>query len=971
MSIHDERNSSPWKSYYGPNLGYVQEQYELFLNDPNAVEASVREMFIQWGAPPSTAATASVAAAPATNAGAVQSATTATSGPIDSNMLKKVVAAHQLMLNIRRYGHLGADINPLGISQVADTKLLEPETFGLTKEDLASIPASLIWDNAPETLANGWDAIVRLREIYTRSAAYEFTHIHDENERNWLHKQAESGSFPAPLSAREREALLERLMQVEQFESFLHKTFVGQKRFSIEGVDMLVPVLDEIVRAVAHDGAHHILMGMAHRGRLNVLTHVLGKPYEKIFSEFHHSPNKELIPSEGSMGINYGWTGDVKYHLGADRAVTEGETVRAKLTLANNPSHLEFVNPVVEGFTRAAQEDRSKPGFPEQDQHGAVTICVHGDAAFIGEGIVAETLNFNNLQGYRNGGTLHIIANNRLGFTTNSVDSRSTHYASDLAKGFDIPIVHVNADEPEACLAAVRLACEYRLRFNKGFVIDLIGYRRYGHNEMDDPDVTQPLVYSKVRNHPTVSVLYSNHLKAEQALSEQQVDALRAKTAATLQAAYDSMKANEGKTHVQAPHESGRVVPEDVRTAVPLEELKEINLELLNRPESFTEYTKLQRILQRRATGLNDGEKLDWAHAEALAFATILADGTPIRLSGQDSERGTFAHRHIMLNDNASGAKFSPLHILPQAKASFAVHNSPLSETAVLGFEYGYNVFAPETFVIWEAQYGDFANVAQVIFDQFISAGRAKWSQKSGIVILLPHGYEGQGPEHSSARLERFLQLSADNNWTVANLTSSAQYFHLLRKQAAMLGADNVRPLVMMAPKSLIRNPRVASHGVELSEGSFKPVLPQFNLTEPKAAKEKVKRLVLGTGKVMVDLEEAMSSAGQDEFAWLRVARVEQLYPLPQAELERIVSQFNKLEEIVWVQEEPKNMGSWSYMEPRLRALAPGKVQVRYIGRQDRSSTASGHQEVHAAEQQSIISSALNGQPFESSLVRG
>lgn len=970
MSIHDERNYSPWQSYYGPNLGYVQEQYERFLTDPNSVEASLRELFVRFGAPPSDTALKAAASKP--NAQPATAAAPAVTGSIDANMLKKVVAAHQLMLNIRRYGHLAADIDPLGLSPEADTKLLEPETFGLTQADLTAIPASLIWENAPASISNGWEAISRLREIYSRSAAYEFTHIHDENERNWLHRQAESGSFPAPLSARERSALLERLMEVEFFENFLHRTFVGQKRFSIEGVDMLVPVLDEIVRAVAHDGASHILMGMAHRGRLNVLAHVLGKPYDKIFSEFHHAPNKELIPSEGSMGINYGWTGDVKYHLGADRAVKEGETVRARLTLANNPSHLEFVNPIVEGFTRAAQEDRSKPGMPVQDLAKAVTICIHGDAAFIGEGIVAETLNFNKLEGYRNGGTLHIIANNRLGFTTNSVDSRSTHYASDLAKGFDIPIVHVNADEPEACLAAVRLACEYRLRFNKGFVIDLIGYRRFGHNEMDDPEVTQPLMYAKVKKHPTVSTLYSDKLKGEKALSEEQISELRDRVNGKLQAAYDAMKANEGNQQVRAELQQS-IVPaaEEARTAVPLETLREINLELLNRPEGFTEYTKLQRILQRRASGLNDGEKIDWAHAEALAFATILADGTPIRLSGQDSERGTFAHRHIMLNDNATAEKFSPLHMLPQAKASFAVHNSPLSETAVLGFEYGYNVFAPETFVIWEAQYGDFANVAQVIFDQFISAGRAKWSQKSGVVILLPHGYEGQGPEHSSARLERFLQLSADNNWTVANLTSSAQYFHLLRKQASLLGTEHMRPLVLMAPKSLIRNPRVASHGVEFSEGSFKPVLPQFSLTETKEQKDKVKRLVLCTGKVAVDIEEALSSANAEDFEWLRVARVEQLYPFPHTEVERIVKQFDKLEEIVWVQEEPKNQGSWFFMEPRLRELAPKKAAVRYVGRPDRSSTASGHQDVHATEQKLIISTALNGKPVETSLIRG
>lgn len=969
MSNHVERTHSPWQSYYGPNLGYVQEQYERFLTDPQSIESSLRKLFEQHGAPPS----ASLGEPAAANQSFTQPSSqgTGASAALDANMLKKVVAAHQLMLNIRRYGHLAADIDPLGLSPEADTKLLEPETFGLTEADLAAIPASLIWDNAPASISNGYEAIKRLRKIYTRSAAYEFTHIHDENERNWLHRQAESATFPAPLSQRERSALLERLMEVEYFENFIHRTFVGQKRFSIEGVDMLVPVLDEIVRSVAHDGASHILMGMAHRGRLNVLTHVLGKPYEKVFSEFHHAPNKEVIPSEGSMGINYGWTGDVKYHLGADRAVKEGETVRARLTLANNPSHLEFVNPIVEGFTRAAQEDRSKRGMPEQDQSKAVTICIHGDAAFIGEGIVAETLNFNKLHGYRNGGTLHIIANNRLGFTTNSVDSRSTHYASDLAKGFDIPIVHVNADEPEACLAAVRLACEYRLRFNKGFVIDLIGYRRFGHNEMDDPEVTQPLMYEKVRKHSTVSVLYSEQLKRAGAITPEQVDELKNRTNGKLQAAYDAMKANESQPQTRIELQRSIVpVMEDAPTAVPIDTLREINLELLNRPEGFTEYSKLQRILQRRASALNDGEKVDWAHAETLAFATILADGTPIRLSGQDSERGTFAHRHIVLNDHANAQKFSPLHLLPQAKASFAVHNSPLSETAVLGFEYGYNVFAPETFVIWEAQYGDFANVAQVIFDQFISAGRAKWAQKSGVVILLPHGYEGQGPEHSSARLERFLQLSADNNWTVANLTSSAQYFHLLRKQASLLGTEHMRPLVLMAPKSLIRNPRVASHGVEFSEGSFKPVLPQFSLTEAKAQKDKVKRLILCTGKIAIDIEEALSSTNAEDYEWLRVLRVEQLYPFPHAEIDRIVKQFDKLEEIVWVQEEPKNMGSWFFMEPRLRELAPKKASVSYVGRPDRSSTASGHQEVHATEQKWILTTALNGKPVETSLIR-
>jgi len=963
MSIHDERKLSPWQSYYGPNLGYVQEQYERFLEDPSSVNDEDRELFERWGAPPSEGVN-QFSVSPS----AVQASTPA-AGVINASLLEKVVAAHQLMLNIRRYGHLAADINPLGLSSQTETKLLDPATFGLTEADLSAMPASLIWENAPSDVANGWEAIKRLREIYTRTAAYEFAHIHDDDERFWLNKQAESGSFPAPLSERERAALLERLMQVEYFESFLHKTFVGQKRFSIEGVDMLVPVLDEIVRAVAHDGANHILMGMAHRGRLNVLTHVLGKPYEKVFAEFYHAPNKEHS-SEG-IAVSDGWTGDVKYHLGADRAVKEGETVRANIILANNPSHLEFINPIVEGFTRAAQEDRSGAGFPIQDESKAVTVCIHGDAAFPGEGIVAETLNLNKLKGYQVGGTIHIIANNRLGFTTNSVDSRSTHYASDLAKGFDLPIIHVNADEPEACLAAVRLACEYRLRYKKGFVIDLIGYRRWGHNEMDDPDATQPLVYPKVRNHPTVSKLYEQKLINDKCVTAEQTEEMRDRTFKSLQEAYETMKAEAALSIPLPQSEANGIKLNEIRTAVPMDKLRDINLGLLNRPEGFNEYSKIQRILQRRASVLDDGEKVDWPTAEALAFATILADGTPIRLSGQDSERGTFAHRHIMLNDNVTGAKFSPLHMLPEAKASFAVHNSPLSETAVLGFEYGYNVFAPETFIIWEAQFGDFANVAQVMFDQFIAAGLAKWHQRSGIVLLLPHGYEGQGPEHSSARLERFLQLSADNNWTVANLSSASQYFHLLRRQAATLGTPQMRPLIMMAPKSLLRNPRVASHGVEFSEGSFKPVLPQFSLTETKERRDKVKRLVLCSGKIAIDLDEALASGNEGDYDWLRVARVEQLYPFPKEEIARVIKQFDKLDEIVWVQEEPKNQGAWQYMEPQLRELAPKKATVRYIGRPDRSSTASGHSDVHSIEQKWIISSALDAESFKASLIRG
>lgn len=942
MAAKEPYNESVWSKYYGPNLGYIQEMYEQFLKDPFSVEKNYRDLFTISGPPPLEPDTE-------------QAPQPAVSG--NTEWLRKAVRASKLIANIRIHGHMAANIDPLDRGYNPMAKWLEYETYDLTREDLVALPASLIWENAPDDVHTAWDAVHRMRQAYTQTIAYEFGHIRDEQELRWLNNQAESTSSPAPLNNTERKELLNRLIQVEQFETFLHKTFVGQKRFSIEGNDALVPMLDEIVRAAAHDGAEHILMGMAHRGRLNVLAHILGKPYDIIFSEFHHSPNKELFPSEGSMGINYGWTGDVKYHLGADRAVREGETVRTRITLANNPSHLEFVNPVVEGFTRAAQEDRSNPGLPKLDTSKAMAVLMHGDAAFPGEGIVAETLNISKLKGYQNGGTVHIIVNNRIGFTTESEDSRSTHYASDLAKGYEIPIVHVNADDPEACIAAVRLACAYRNLFKKDFLIDLIGYRRHGHNEMDDPETTQPVVYGKVKNHPTVYRVYAERLQREKVVTAEDVSKMVSEAESVLQKAFDTMKEGkhkngESKTAVPLDSDSGT----KRTTAVPLTSLQEINRELLTVPDGFQVYPKLERILQRRKDALNDGERVDWALAEALAFSTILKDGTPIRLSGQDSQRGTFAHRHLVLHDSETGDLFSPMHQLKDSGASFGVYNSPLSEASVLGYEYGYNVFAPETFVLWEAQYGDFANAAQVIFDQFIAAGRAKWTQRSNLTILLPHGYEGQGPEHSSGRLERFLQLSAEENWTVANLTSAAQYFHLLRRQAALCGEPDARPLVIMAPKSLIRNPRSTSPGTELASGSFQAVLPEPLLGSNPG---EVKRLVVCSGKVAIDLQTELESARGKDWSWLHILRLEQLYPFPERELAAHLSSFRSLQEIIWVQEEPKNMGGWSYTEPRLRAVAPQNVTVKYIGRPERSSPASGYADVHTFEQRRIVTEAL------------
>lgn len=939
------KNQAPWERFTGPNQAYLAEQYERYRVDQDSVDPDLREMFDQFGAPPLSTdnQTASPVAAPET---------------ID---LKKVVAADTLVQNIRTYGHLAAKISPLNHKNEVDTRMIDPERFGLSEEDLRAIPADIIWPESANGVRTALDAVKRLRELYTESISYEFTHVHDADERKWLNHMVEAGLVHRKLSQDERVKLLKRLTEVEGFEHFLHRTFVGQKRFSIEGLDVLVPMLDEVIHQGVQDGARRIMIGMAHRGRLNVLAHVLGKSYEAIFSEFHSAPNKELVPSEGSMGINYGWTGDVAYHLGANHSFEEDNVVRAELTLANNPSHLEFVNPVVEGFARAAQEDREETGYPKQDVSRAFSILVHGDAAFPGEGIVAETLNLSRLPGYQTGGTIHIIANNRLGFTTESEDDRSTKYASDLAIGFEIPVVHVNADDPEACMAAVFLATEYRARFNKDFVIDLCGYRRYGHNEMDDPVVTQPQLYAEIHEHPTVREIYAEKLQSEGIISLDKVKEMQETVKQHLQDVYNKLKEKRLKKQEEImyfPETLSERLPK-IKTAVPIDTLREINRDLLKWPAGFKVYPKLERILKRREKIFAEEGKIDWALAETLAFATILADGQAIRLTGQDSERGTFAHRHLVLHDYETGETYSPLHRIPQAKASFAIHNSPLSEASVLGFEYGYNVYAPEVLVLWEAQYGDFANAAQVIFDQFISAGRAKWSERSSLVMLLPHGYEGQGPEHSSARPERFLQSAADNNWTVANLTTAAQYFHILRRQAAISNHEDTRPLIILTPKSLIRNTHTASPIKAFSEGKF-----QFLLEQPGLGNrpESVERLIFCTGKIAVDLAEEIESGEYKEghFDRLHIVRIEQLYPFPQEEVEEVVDRYKQLKEIVWVQEEPMNMGAWTYMEPRLNELASGRVSVRYVGRPQRSSPAEGMPDMHNVEQDQIINEALN-----------
>ncbi len=931
---------SDWQDFHGPNAGYVAELYERYLSEPETLDAATREFFARWQ-PPVAAAAPTVAA------------------PI----LAKVVAAANLAQAIRAYGHLAAQLDPLGSPPHGDPAL-DAATHGLSEDDLAALPAGIVGGPAAAGAANAQAAVAALRRIYCHTTGYEFDHIHDAAERAWLREAVETGRYlsePAPIDERR---LLARLSEVEGFERYLHRTYPGQTRFSIEGLDVLVPMLDEAIGCAAAGHVCEVLIAMAHRGRLNVLAHVLGKPYGLILAEFEGAHRRGIGVAEGTLG---GWTGDVKYHMGAHRAYLEDNVANILVTMPPNPSHLESINPVLEGMARAADEVRTRPGPPAFHADAALPIIIHGDAAISGQGVVAETINFSTLDGYATGGTIHIIANNQLGFTAEPSELRSTLYASDLAKGFEIPIVHVNADDPPACIAAIRLASAYRQRFHRDFLIDLVGYRRWGHNEGDQPAFTQPLLYQAIAQHPTVRELWAQRLLAQGLVSAEEVEAMAREVGERLREARAGL-ARERQTNLQEAPPPRRgpdgAWVDKVQTAVPLDTLVRLNDELHRLPEGFTPNRTLLGILQRRRAASSAESRIDWSHAEALAFASILADGTAIRLAGQDAVRGTFNQRHLALVDQRTGAAYLALQHLPSARASFAAYNSPLSENAALGFEYGYSVHAPATLVLWEAQYGDFANGAQVIVDQFIASAHAKWGVQPSLVLLLPHGYEGQGPEHSSARLERFLELAAEDNLRIANCTTAAQYFHLLRLQAALLRADP-RPLVLLTPKSLLRLPEAASQLGELASGSFQPLLDDAQARTRAAA---VTRLVLCSGKVYYDLAASEARRANQSLA---VARLELLYPLPAADLEALFASYPRLQEVVWLQEEPQNMGAWSYLAPRLRELLPEGVALTYAGRPPRASPAEGSSEWHAAEQARIIAMALQGTARPYRMIRG
>ncbi|WP_320669085.1 multifunctional oxoglutarate decarboxylase/oxoglutarate dehydrogenase thiamine pyrophosphate-binding subunit/dihydrolipoyllysine-residue succinyltransferase subunit [Patulibacter defluvii] len=893
-------------------------------------------------------------------AGAVPAVAGAPGAAPSLELLQGVQAATSLIRAIRSHGHLLARLDPLETERDKTAEEISAQIgidlgkLGLTEKLLADIPAKIL-----RTYVSGdtlGDVLPKLKDTYCGTIAYEVEHISDNEQRVWLREKIESGEFRKDLSPESKKGLLNRLIQVDQFERFMQKAYLGQKRFSIEGLDIAVPVIDELIHlAGARAGAQEVVLGMAHRGRLNVLAHNLGRPYDALFTEFEGG---SVIAAAKTVTQDLqGGTGDVKYHHGASGRYELPDGKSIGVVLESNPSHLEFVNPVVMGAARAAQTDRGQAAGP-RDEDVALPIIIHGDAAFPGQGVVAESLNLQALEGYRVGGSVHLILNNQIGFTTEPSDSRSTRWSSDLAKGFDVPIIHVNADDVEACIAATRLAFAFRQEFGHDVLIDLIGYRRYGHNESDEPAYTQPLMAGLIKKHPRVSELYAARLIEEGVLTKEEVDGTRTAFNDHLVELHQGVKQKVKEwqeaggtidTSATGTYLMDRSRSEEPATKVDQGTLRELNEQLLTVPEGFTVNAKLAKQLEKRRDALGPDGGIEWAHAEQLAYASLVREGVPVRLTGQDVQRGTFSQRHLTLHDAKTGAAYSPIANLPGAQAPMELYNSPLSEVAALGFEYGYSQEAPEALVLWEAQFGDFVNGAQVIVDQFIVSGLAKWGQTSRLTMLLPHGYEGAGPEHSSGRIERFLQLAAEGNIRVANLTTPAQYFHLLRRQALI---EKARPLVVFTPKSLLRLPQARNRIEHLSDTKFFPVLG-----EPGVDPSAVTRLVLCTGKIFYDLKGHELRQDNPSVA---IGRVELLYPFPEEGLRDLINAYPNLREVVWVQEEPRNMGPRAHMSPRLQQILPDHLALGYVGRPERASPGEGYPAAHTIEQNRIVKTALD-----------
>ncbi len=851
---------------------------------------------------------------------------------------RRAISVWRLINMYRMRGHVTANLDPLG-SEPGRSPELDLEYYGLT-----------LWDLDREFFCDGLggkktaklrDIIQLLRNTYCGKIGAEYKHLLDLNERKWLREMMEATTNTPDLDKEDRKEILHKLNQAMAFEQFLHRKYIGHKRFSLEGAETLIPMMHFLIERAGKSEAEKFFLGMAHRGRLNILVNIMNKPYRKVFADFEGNINPDTI--QGS--------GDVKYHLGSKGFYKTRSGKEIELELLPNPSHLEAVNPVVEGAARASQDHYEG----EDSKKKIVPVLMHGDAAFAGQGVVAETLNLSQLRGYETGGTIHIIINNQIGFTTLPKDARSTEYASDLAKMILAPIFHVNGDDPEAAVHAMNLAIDYRQKFGKDVVIDLICYRKHGHNEGDEPAFTQPGMYKEIDNHSTVRDIYVKELLRKGEFTEEETQIIFDEFEELLQQAFEDAKSSPAlevtDKMLNRTEEKQKERAEFPDTTYSVEELNEIAIKLNTVPKDFDANPKLLRQLAKRAEIVEKNEnKIDWGFAEALAFGSLLKSGRTVRLTGQDVERGTFSHRHAVLHGTQTSQRFIPLNNLQEEQGPFYPYNSHLSEFAALGFEFGYSAAKLDALVIWEAQFGDFANGAQIIIDQFISSSEAKWGQKSALVMTLPHGYEGQGPEHSSARLERFLQLCAEDNIQVANLTSPAQYFHLLRKQSLQ---EKKMPLIIMSPKSLLRHPQAVCNVEELANGKFSPFITDENVDDPKA----IDRIVICSGKVYYDLLKEREEKGRGNVA---VTRMEMLYPMPDKDVKNYLSEFKHVKEIVWCQEEPKNMGSWTYVMPRLTELLGKGQKLRYAGRQSSASPAAGQKKIHDAEQQRLINEALD-----------
>ena len=873
----------------------------------------------------------------------------------EDDIVAREAAALQLINAYRVRGHLLADLDPLDY-KVASYPELDPQFYGFT-----------LWDLDRDFVCGGLcgkqtaklrDILDTLRETYCGKIGPEYMHMQETVQKRWLQDRMEPSRNKGPLDGATKRRILMKLNDAEAFEKFLHTKYVGHKRFSLEGAEAVIPMLDYLFNEAASDGVVEGVIGMAHRGRLNVLANTLGKSYEQIFREFEGDidPNSR----EGS--------GDVKYHLGADGAHQTPDGELMKLTLASNPSHLEAVDPIVEGMTRAKQKL-----LADKNRAFVLPVLLHGDAAFAGQGVVAETLNLSQLRGYRTGGTIHIVINNQIGFTTGPESARSSVYATDVAKMVQAPIFHVNGDDPEACVRAMKLAYDFRQQFHKDVVLDVLCYRRHGHNEGDEPSLTQPKMYKLIKEHRSVRKIYTEQLLRKGDISpeeaEKWLDAFQQK----LQEAFDRTKEQDAPPTDRDPlwtdeEVTGYQKEPSPDTSISADALAKIRGALVP-PEGFTPHPKLKSVLAKRLAMAEGKEPMDWGTAEQLAVGSLLLDGFRVRLSGQDVGRGTFSHRHAMVFDYVTGQGYVPLNQLardaksasvsdpvvvdnalsretndPDAEVSYAVYDSLLSEYGVLGFEYGYSVADPGALVMWEAQFGDFMNGAQIVIDQFISSAEEKWGQHSGLVMTLPHGYEGQGPEHSSARLERFLTLCAEGNMQVIYPTTPAQYFHALRRQ---MQNNPRKPLIVMTPKSLLRHPLAVSTVNELTNGRFEPVLHDV------ATSDEVKRVILTSGKVYYDLKQARDKANAN----VAILRLEQFYPFPQPMLAEALKGYPNATELVWVQEEPRNMGAWPFLHERLASLHPN---VRYIGRPVAAAPATGSHHRHEDQQKALVDAAIH-----------